>query len=249
MDILLDKSFSWYWKRSLITHALIIVMIIINNKFDFFKFNSNEPTKIMSSVRIDIVELPKYTLEELKQLEVAPPPTSTKLDKPQTAAAEVKTEKSVFEEIVKKSEKKLADKKIDELKKINENRATEDRREEMKQLLLAGNKVQQGVQVQGEEHNQVLTEFDKYVLEVTEKVRYQWKLPSYLKDATLKCRIQVFINSKGMLEMAKVVESSGNEEYDNWALRSINDALPFKIPSNIVLPELLRGRFILGYPL
>lgn len=132
---------------------------------------------------------------------------------------------------------------------MKEQKDVDSRRDEMKKLLLAGNKVQQGTLLQGEEVSQDLSEFEQYISEVTEKVRFNWKLPSYLKDTTLKCRIQLYINARGMVEMSKIVESSGNEEYDSWALRSIQDALPFKEPGANVLPELLRGRFILGYPL
>ena len=152
-------------------------------------------------------------------------------------------------EIIKKAEKKLADKQIDMLKKLNEEKKIDQRRKEMKGLLLAGNKIQTGTQLQGEEVSQELTEFDRYILDVTEKVRYQWKLPTYLKNLPLKCRIQLFINAAGLVQVAKIIESSGNVEYDKWALRSIQDAAPFAAPGSAILPELLRGNFVLGYPL
>lgn len=249
------KRFNWYWKRSLVIHVGILFMMFILNKFNFLNFSSNQPKIILPSVRVDIVELPKYTLEELKKLEIAPPPSEIKNESASDQKVDTvlpnenKNNSNIFEEIVKKSEKKLANKMIDDIKKIKEQRDVENRREEMKQLILAGNKIQQGTLLQGEEVQQQLSEFEQYVLEVTEKVRYQWKLPSYLKDSMLKCRIQVYINARGLVEMTKVIESSGNEEYDTWALRSIKEALPFKEPSAAVLPELLRGRFILGYPL
>jgi len=249
-----DKKFIWYWKRSLFAHGLILFLMILGNKLNFFNFSQNDPKIILPSVRVDIVELPKHTLEELKKIEIAPPPT--KIEE-KTVEKNIPEEKVVpkekldnaFEEIVKKTEKKLADKQIENLKKLNELKKTEERRDEMKQLLLAGNKVQAGTQVQGEEVTQELTEFDKYILEVTEKVRYQWKLPSYLKNLPLKCRIQLFINADGFVQVAKIMESSGNEEYDNWALKSIKDAAPFKVPVQSILPDLLRGKFVLGYPL
>ncbi len=254
MLVTTHKNFEWYWKRSLVFHVSIIFFMIIANKFNFLNFKPIEPKIILPSVRVDIVELPKYTLEELKKLEIAPPPVEIKADSPknkdETVSTPSETKKdTTFEEIVKKTEKKLADKTIEDLKKLKEQKAAESRRDEMKHLILAGNKVHQGTLLQGEEVDQKLSEFEQYILEVTEKVRYQWKLPSYLKNTTLKCRIQLFINARGMVEVAKIVESSGNEEYDSWALRSIQDAGPFKEPNSNVLPELLRGRFILGYPL
>ena len=186
-------------------------------------------------------------------MEIAPPPPMDVQPKEKISSLEspIPKEKldNAFEEIIKKSEKKLADQQIENLKKLQEDRKMEERRNEMKQLLLAGNKVQTGMQLQGEENHQELTEFDRYVLELTEKIRFHWKLPSYLKDQTLKCRIRLFINAEGQVQVAKVIESSGNEEYDNWAMKSINDAAPFKMPSKNILPELLRGKFVLGYPL
>jgi colicin import membrane protein len=249
-----DKKFLWYWKRSLLAHGIILFLMLMANKLNFFNLANHEPKIILPSVRVDIVELPKHTLEELKKIEIAPPPTKVEeksVEKNIPVEKVVPKEKldNAFEEIVKKTEKKLADKQIENLKKLNELKKTEERRDEMKQLLLAGNKVQAGTQVQGEEITQELTEFDNYILEVTEKVRYQWKLPSYLKNLPLKCRIQLFINAEGLVQVAKIMESSGNEEYDNWALKSIKDAAPFKIPAQSILPDLLRGKFVLGYPL
>lgn len=254
MSLAVNKNFFWYWKRSLGAHVALLILMLIGNKLNFFDLNVSEPQVILPSVRVDIVELPKHTLEELKKIEIAPPPIPELSNEKHQKLNDIKVpddnkDHKIFEEIVKKTEKKLADKQIDEFKKLNEKKKTDERREEMKQLLLAGNKVQSGTQVQGEEVDQVLTEFDRYILEVTEKVRYQWKLPSYLKSLTLKCRIQLFINAAGLVQIAKIVESSGNEEYDSWALRSIQDAAPFKVPGDRILPELLRGKFILGYPL
>jgi hypothetical protein len=250
-----SKNFIWYWKRSFAAHAVLIILLVVATKFNFFSDRFDKPKIILPSVRVDIVELPKYTIEELKKLEIAPPPVSPKVDAKQKASEstdlpkETKQTVSDFEEIVKKSERNLADKTISDLKKLKEQKEIENRRDEMKELLLAGNKVQQGTLLQGEEVQQQITEFEQYILEVTEKVRYHWKLPSYLQNTELKCRIQLFINSRGMVEMTKIIESSGNEEYDSWAIRSIQDAIPFREPGATVLPELLRGKFVLGYPL
>lgn len=255
MLVTTQKSFDWYWKRSMVFHVLLITFMLLANKFHFLDFTTPDPKIILPSVRVDIVELPKYTLEELKKLEIAPPPTAINakakenIDEKAVVPTKTKNESTIFEEIVKKTERKLADKTIDDLKKLQLQKDVENRREDMKQMILAGNKLQQGTLLQGEEVQQQLSEFEQYILEVTEKVRYQWKLPTYLQNTALKCRIQLFINARGLVEMSKIVESSGNEEYDSWALRSIQDAVPFKEPNSNVLPELLRGKFILGYPL
>jgi outer membrane biosynthesis protein TonB len=248
-----NQDFQQNWLKSLGIHTLLIMTFLLLGKSNFFKTLNLQPKQILPSVRVDIVDLPKETLEELKKMEMAPPPVvkqeQTKQIMQEPIAVEKKSSKDSFEEIVKKTENRLAERQLEEFKKINEQRKVDSRREEMRQILLAGNKIQAGSQLQGAERVEELTEFDRYIVEATEKVKLYWKLPTYLQQSSLRCRLQVFVNAQGSAQLIKIYESSGNPEYDSWALKSVNDAIPFKIPLEAIVPDLLRGKFILGFPL
>jgi len=250
-----QEKFFYYWKRSLLWHCGIIVLVVLLSKINFFVFLSPNPKIISSSVRVDIVELPKYTLEELKKMELAPAPkviADEKLGKDADIKNDQETdisqkEDSDIEEIFKKIKKQAT-----LSKNKNDKKKTKDtlvREKELNELVLAGNKLMKGSLITGEEKDDKPTPFEQYILEATEKVRSNWKLPTYLKNQPMKCRIQVFINSQGSIELTKIMESSGNEEFDSWAMKAIEDSLPFTSPDSAIVSELLRGRFILGFPL
>ena len=64
MIISTDKNFFWYWKRSLFAHALIVVLTILANRMNIFDLSPEQVQVLQPSVRVDIVELPKYTLDQ-----------------------------------------------------------------------------------------------------------------------------------------------------------------------------------------
>ena len=254
MTSLGSEKFFLYWKKSFLFHCVIISVLAISWKFNFWKYFDLSPEIITPSVRVDIVELPKYTLEELKKMEITPPPENIEPSK-QAEIKEIKIEKKIenedskIEELFKKIEKNVAKKRKIDQKHEKDLKSMESRRQELNQILLAGNKLKKGSVTEGEEQKNETNEFDQYLLEVTEKIRVHWKLPSYLQQSAFKCRIQLFINSQGTIELIKIVETSGNSEFDDWALKAINDTIPFKVPLSQIVPDLMRGKFILGFPL
>jgi colicin import membrane protein len=88
-----------------------------------------------------------------------------------------------------------------------------------------------------------------YSTQLVEKIRQFWALPSYLLDKGLNCRVQVFISKKGILIDYKITESSGNNEYDKLAIRSVIRAAPFVSPPSSLRRRLLKGELIFGFPL
>lgn len=250
-----NQPFYQLWIKSLFLHLLVFVLLFILSKFKFFEIVLKEPRKIQTAVRVDILDLPKNTLEELKKLDILPPPINNQEVKPSDKNGandliqKVENDKDVFDEVIKKSEKNIANKTIDELKVKNEKRLQDIRRDEIRKILLSGNKIKEGSRLQGEDLQEKLSAFDQYIVSATEKVKSYWKLPSYLLGENLKCRIQLFINAKGEIVLLKIMESSGNTEYDSWAERAAKDAAPFPTPDSEIRADLLRGNFVLGFPL
>ena len=115
-------------------------------------------------------------------------------------------------------------------------------------MILAGNKLSSGTAFTGELSSGQLTQLRRYMESLPRFVRPHWVLPSYLKEQELRCRIRVFIGKGGKLLKTKIVESSGDVEYDSYALRAIARAeLPS--PDESLAKELVSGVVILGFPL
>ena len=57
------------------------------------------------------------------------------------------------------------------------------------------------------------------------------------------------MNSKGRVIHHRFISTSGNEEFDLRALKSIDDAQPFPLPEQEIKDRLLSEGVILGFPL
>jgi len=250
-------SLWFYIKRSILLHCeCILLFFFITYVVSFFFDQKVEDMDYLKqAVRVDLVEMPKYTLEELRELK----PVPAKEDKMQETKEEVseedkredlsKSEEAELEDLMQKLVKKGKKKNEAIKEKLEVDKLKKEKLDKINQLVLSGNKILEGQQVEGDQAQYDLQEFDRYVLKMTENVRRYWQLPSYLQGLKVKCRIQVYIELDGKLRMAKIIESSGQTEFDERALAAIKQATPFEVPSEKIAPKLLKGLFILGFPL
>mgnify|MGYP000490873941 CR=1 FL=1 len=120
---------------------------------------------------------------------------------------------------------------------------------ELKNLILAGNKISQGTAVTGNGGNNDGGPFVDYISQLPEQVRVYWKLPSYLMNKNLKARVRVYVGSTGQLLRAEIFESSGSPEYDQRAIEAIKASAPFPVPEQNIQSRLSKGDVVLGFPL
>ena len=132
--------------------------------------------------------------------------------------------------------------------KIGKRQGQKKRSKGLNRLLIEGNKISKGTSIKGRYQADV-AEYDRYVLNLPNMVRPFWKLPSFLQGENLKARIVVFINSRGEVVNYKFVEKSGNEDFDNRAIKSINKSQPFPAPNQEIRDRLISSGVILGFPL
>ena len=207
----------------------------------FFSWQSKQLEVVQSSVRVDVVAMPKWTQKELQQMEVASPKAAS-VEK----AAPVQGS-SFLDKIRQFSRQKVPVKAATQKqrKKVSLDHKREKR---LGQLILAGNKLSAGTSPTGKINSEQLSELRRYMESLPRYVRPHWVLPSYLKGQGLQCRIRLSIGRGGKLLKTIIVESSGNEQYDNYALQAIEQAeLPE--PDKALVNQLVRGVVILGFPL
>ena len=208
---------------------------------------------VQSSIRVDLVAMPKFTLRELRQMQIPPAASEQSQGQqklPPSAESRSSDQGPSFLDKIKQFSRKKVQVKKTSKKTHNKVRRKQGRGEnrELDKLILAGNKLSTGVALTGNINNEELTELRRYMESLPQFVRPHWVLPSYLKEQELKCRIQIFIGRGGKLLKSNIIESSGDSQYDNYAQEALEKA-QFPVPNDSLLKELVKGVAVLGFPL
>jgi TonB family protein len=257
-----DKPLTPFVIGAITLHVLIVLLAYLFGIIPSF-FSStmtvakkkviNEMTIIKTAVRVDVVGMPKFTLKELKSMEAAPAlkSDSSIVNKAEDEQEVIKPDDVVIEKKVDLS-KLLADlskKKTETAPKAPVQEKSKFNSEKLKSLVLEGNKISTGTSLTGDVSSEELTLFEKYLGGLPDLIRVHWKLPSYLIDKNLRCRIQIFVGENGQLLKLSIYESSGVSEYDQKAIDAIRASAPFKKPDQKILSKVTSGSVILGFPL
>ena len=269
-----------HWPISVFMHSLII-MVGVWISLSFNKVLLEKKARfavIKTSIRVDIVAMPKLTKKELKSRSLAPPirkkvkPVSEVRPK---VAKKIPVEidpydKVFFKEKKKSKEKKKRDflsllksigkrkikdssKKIRPRSKAIKRKKTKDLnnkvRKELKQLAIAGNILSKGTSIVGDEAAKDPELFEKYALEVRDIVKENWKLPSYLSNKGYKCKIRIFISKNGNLLKTEIYESSQVSDFNKKALGAIYESSPFPEVPESIQKRIIKGDLYLAFPL
>lgn len=184
-------------------------------------------TLVEEGQRVDIIGMPTHTVQELKELE-----------KIRVSNTRAEKRREVF---------------FTMLKNIAKNESTyvpSGKRPvgEPKVLLLAGNKISRGMALVAGKRDPDLGGFHQYLESLPPHIKPFWKLPSYLLGKDLRCRIQIVLSEDGRLINHTIIESSGNEEFDQRAIEATLDSAPYPKPDESIVPYLRQGHIILGFP-
>lgn len=279
----LGKSIQFYLGRSMLFHVAILALSFIGGKVAYEStklIRQRNMELVQASVRVDMVAMPKYTLNELKNtssgVEEAKPqeptPVETKVEELSKEEAKVEEKVAPKEEVnveketapvFEKAETKKAKRKdfLSKLKQIGNKKVKsagiqkEDKgllgakTTQLKQLVLAGNKLSKGVQIFGDNRAGDMTAFQAYAAKIPEYVRPKWKLPSFLIDKKLKCRVRVWIALSGEVFRTEVYETSGDKEFDQRAIEAIQAASPLPRQTQEFAQRGIDGDIVLGFPL
>ncbi len=240
--------------------ALHIGIILIGFVFSLFLKPSNDNAALeilKASVRVDIVGMPKMTIEELKRLDLpseVPQEPSAEAPAPKEveSQAEVKPDDVVMPADNKPKKalssflQSYSSKKVDikPTTKTGQGKKIDG----LDSLILEGNKLSKGTALFGDTSDMADSVFVGYVQIIPEKVKEHWKLPSFLKDQNLQCRIHIWIGPRGEILKTQIRESSGNNDYDNRALSALKSVTLGVPPAEIVTKLSSRG-IVLGFPL
>ena len=215
-----NKSFSFFLALSLLFHFTVILMLIVSKSLPNL-FTKNNSLVIQNSIQIDSIglpDLPSKPKAKRKKIKAV----SIQKEKKQPALQK-QNQKKKKEKVTKKSEqKKKAEKSTDSK---NNNPAKSDN-------LNKGNKLSKGSKEGNPDLTaQELSEISLYANQIDNQIRAQWRLPKYLTDTNLTAQVEIKINKLGRLIYKQVLISSGNELFDSFVLKAIDNAEPYPAPS------------------
>lgn len=266
-----DKGLKFYTGTSAALHAVVGLLLFgVGAWFVKLGLAQREVNLrlIESSVRVDVVAMPKMSIQELKTIEmnsqfkpgveqeVTPPAKQEKVEPTPAKKEEVadnsptliKEKKVSFADMLKQeATKKIA--KQGTTKKEEKKGLDSGTLKELKSLALAGNQLQKGTRLTGTSGSAESTAFGDYATGLPDHIRPHWRLPSYLMDQELRARIRVWLGSDGKVLKTEIYESSGNKEFDERAVSAVASASPLPMPPELVKASVLRGDILLGFPL
>ena len=259
-----DRDFTKNFLISCGAHAALVLLAYLGGSAIMKVLNVNDNVEIIrASVRVDVVGMPKFTVQELRDMQ------NEAATKPEPevkgAVEEVKAKENESEDIIKKDDLVIEEegkkKKSSFLSLINDysqkkvaakekNRGSKSgKNKDINNLILEGNRLSKGGALVGDYSAGDNSDFSAYVQGMPEIVRPFWNLPSYLQDKNLRCRIKIYLSTSGQLLSTDVFESSGQSEFDARAIKAVKDAAPYPAPSEVVGQRLTKSGIILGFPL
>ncbi len=246
-------------------HALFFALFFFFSKNSIFSNSTDvDESKIRivgKAIRVDVVSMPKMTIQELKKYDEAPGDINIKPVVKEKVEPQGGDENTVFKKEVKKasfadmlkdlSNRDTSKSKVRPAAKKDSEKAGAGgiNGDKLKKILSLGNKISEGSALYGSGGENSGDELDKYALSITDLVRKNWSLPGFLSNKDLSCQIQVFISKTGSLIKTNIIKSSGNTDYDQRALNAILKVGNFPAPANVIANQISTGQIALGFPL
>lgn len=250
-----DDSLKRFFIMALMAHvAFVVVASILSFVFDlgiFTSKNNEVPDFVQSAVRVDVVAMPKLTVQELKNMAPQMPAADKADTSPDESSAQSKSD------VEFKTDKKVElSSLLSNLSKRNVEKSKKKKKKgpslsakELNSLVMEGNKVSAGQSLVGDSLAEAQGEYAEYVAAIPSFVRPYWKLPSYLIEKDLRARIKIYISENGKIVKSEVYESSGVAEFDNRALSALKETGILPVPEKSIRSMLASGKVVLGFPL
>lgn len=232
-------------------------------------FFAPQTLQLMPSVQIDMVALPdrvKNQAQEpvdtslpVKEKPVPPKPeekAEEKHDDKKDLVLEKKREEVREKEAEKRAKDALAKireqlKKEQQAAEAKKKEALEKRKEDLKRFeqtyrnALKGNETNQGSSITG----QMQSVMNAYAGHVTDRIRSNWALPSFLQNQQLSARVIIYIAADGRLLKMAFTKLSGNSLFDNNVETAVKRSSPFFPPPAEMASGLRNGGIEVKFPL
>jgi len=247
-----------YFKRFLFVSALLHLSVGLVWLVQNFLF-PRPVIEYQKAIRIDVIGLPDkvISIEPPKQEEIEQQ-SSMKKNLGHETPIEKGVRKSVSQAKIpartnlakgdKLSKNNLGSSKLSQLSaldKLEKSMAEEEGRNRLlKQMIFKGNAIVEGSSITG--LNKI--EAEDYVGLVESHVRSFWRLPQWLASSRMRAKALVKWDSRGMPILIQIIESSGNDEFDQVVMETLQKAVPLPEPPEKFALIMRRQGVIFGFP-
>lgn len=224
-----------FWRSFKLSFSAHFVFLVFALCFSFF---SIKPKQIItSSIRVDLVGLPEMTKRDQQaedKQEEAQIKKNLPLEQMVQSLQKKNTPPSKPSPLSKKQELKNAIERIRALEHIEDT--------VKKTRPIRGNIVAQGNSISEADQMQAASEFAHVI---QQRLKAHWNLPIWLANKKLSAKAEIFLDSHGMVMSVVLMRRSGDDQFDDYVLKTIEKAQPFGTP-----PISFVGTGIeLGFPL
>lgn len=241
---------------SLAVHAALISFLFLRNVFINF-----ENIDYQSAVRVDIVALPDKLPEDFQ-----PPPkveeaATTPPEKVEpTPAVQIEEAKLPAKQDPEKINlDKTKQKQLEALAKLKSNQALENLKKKMEQekkmaglseaskaqpTKIKGNILSAGTELKGLNKLQ----HDNFVADLDRHIKQNWALPQWLANKNYRAQVLLKIDEKGNILFRQIFKTSGNQNYDDVVLDTIDRSAPFPAPPEKFIAIVGVKGILIGFP-
>jgi colicin import membrane protein len=241
------------------------ILIIVALKATLFP---SENIVAESAIRVDIVGLPEK-MESLPQTAppIPTPPTpvppsaapqpvqpapAPKVAQPKSQAApepkkinlSKKTRAEALSKIKKIEQEQEKQKLLDSIKNDVEAEEKQKARQAKISQLIKGNRINAGTAL----HGIAKAEMAEYISQIQGQVQGHWNLPEWMLNANLKAVVTIFIDEQGRVTRRFIKRSSGDQRFDDFAVRAVDESVPFPPPPPKFLDLVGTEGISLGFP-
>lgn len=243
---------------SIAIHATLISFLFLRNVF--FKFEEN--IDYQSAVRVDLVALPDKLPENFQpppKVEEAKPTPPEKVEPTPAIKLEEKKTLPTKQEPDKINLDKTKQRQQEALAKLKSNQALENLKKKMAQdkkmagmneaakaqpVKLKGNILSAGTELKGLNKLQ----HDNFVADLDRHIKQNWALPQWLANKDYRAQVLLKIDEKGQIILRQIYKSSGNQNYDDVVLDTIDRSAPFPPPPEKFIAIVGVKGILIGFP-
>lgn len=235
-----QKEFKKILLKSLLAHLALFIIIAL-----WGVFHSPKPLEYIPSIQVDLIGLPDLKKSELEQASPLNPSSSSKPKNPISTKTSPKPQPinktSEVEWGLKKKNKKNLQEAINRIKALEAMEQEVNASGKKIKMQAKGNKISKGTSLTGEEGS----EENFYIGKMVDRLREHWNLPIWLSRQKLDAKVLVLFDRYGYVKSAQLVKSSGNKQFDDLVLQTIQSAQPFGPPPE----EVADNGVTFGFPL
>lgn len=219
---------------SILGHFILLTVFMGEWSQLFFK----QRLQIENAIRIDIEALPDIRLPvhtpAIKKTTVKKPQVIKKKSSQKTLKKKSLSIKPSYKRKDLKTRQRQA---LDKLKTLQH---IDKMRDSLKKFKYKGDKISKGQEVDGKILENPIEE--QYFVAIRNHINLYWNLPQELADENFKAKVYVVVNEEGKVLNWKIVQSSGNEDFDARVMETIQRASPLpKAPTHKLQRNMAAG--------